>query len=140
VSQHEKPAKAATDPPISPPVLPATLRLGAVHLTVSDLDRSIAFYEDAIGLQTHRRETSAAAMGVGKKDLLVPHEEQRARRAGRHAGLYHYALLFPSREELARGAAPGVEADPHTGRLRSRYPQGHLPPRPRRQRHRARRR
>jgi len=32
------------------------------------------------------------------------HERRDARRAGRHAGLYHYALLYPSREELARAA------------------------------------
>ena len=38
-------------------MLPATLRLEAVHLTVSDLDRSIAFYEEALGEQ-----------GAGKKE------------------------------------------------------------------------
>ena len=49
-------------------------------------------------------EGAVAAMGVGKEDLLVLYEEPTARHAGRHAGLYHYALLFPSREELARAA------------------------------------
>ena len=86
------------------PRLPATLRLGAVHLTVTDLNRSIAFYENSIGLRLRRREDGVAAMGVGGEDLLVLREEPGARRAGRHAGLYHYALLFPSREELARAA------------------------------------
>jgi len=86
------------------PQFPATLRLGGVHLTVTDLDRSVAFYEDAIGLRLHRREDSVAAMGVGEEDLLVLYEEPEARRAGRHAGLYHYALLFPSRDELAHAA------------------------------------
>jgi catechol 2,3-dioxygenase len=43
-------------------------------------------------------------MGVGGEDLILLHEEPHARRAGRHAGLYHYALLYPSREELARAA------------------------------------
>ena len=99
MSQHEKGV-----PETASPVLPATLRLGAVHLTVTDLDRSIAFYEDAIGLRLHRREDSTAAMGVGGEDLIVLYEEPEARRAGRHAGLYHYALLFPSREELAHAA------------------------------------
>jgi catechol 2,3-dioxygenase len=99
VSQHEKPVVAS-----APPVLPATLRLGAVHLTVTDLDRSAAFYEAVIGLRPHHRGTSVAAMGAGGEDLLVLYEEPGARRAGRHAGLYHYALLFPSREELARAA------------------------------------
>jgi catechol 2,3-dioxygenase len=86
------------------PMLPATLRLGAVHLTVTDLDRSVAYYEAAIGLKLHRRAAGEAAMGVGGENLLVLHEEPEARRAGRHAGLYHYALLYPSREELARAA------------------------------------
>ena len=34
------------------PLLPATLRLGAVHLTGSDLDQSVAFYEEATGSLT----------------------------------------------------------------------------------------
>jgi catechol 2,3-dioxygenase len=101
MSQHDNSARAATDPAAR---LPATLRLGAVHLTVSDLDRSVAFYEDAIGLGLHRREDGVAAMGVGEEDLIVLYEEPGTRRAGRHAGLYHYALLFPSREELAHAA------------------------------------
>jgi catechol 2,3-dioxygenase len=88
--------------PASAPVLPATLRLGAVHLTVTDLDRSVAFYQDAIGLQQHRREDAVAALGAGAGDLVLLHEERDARPAGRHAGLYHYALLFDSRTELAR--------------------------------------
>ena len=104
MSQREDANRAAADPSAAPPVLPATLRLGAVHLTVTDLDRSVAFYEEAIGLRSHRREGAVAAMGVGEEDLLVLHAEPGARRAGRHAGLYHYALLFPSREELARAA------------------------------------
>jgi catechol 2,3-dioxygenase len=83
-------------------VLPATLRLGAAHLIVTDLDRSVGFYQDAVGLRQHRREDGVAALGTGGEDLLVLHEEPGARPAGRHAGLYHFALLFPSREELAR--------------------------------------
>jgi catechol 2,3-dioxygenase len=83
-------------------VLPATLRLGAAHLTVSDLDRSVGFYQDALGLRQHGRDDGVAALGTGGEDLLVLHEEPGARPAGRHAGLYHFALLFPSREELAR--------------------------------------
>jgi catechol 2,3-dioxygenase len=77
-------------------------RVGAVHLTVTDLDRSLAFYEDAIGLHVHRREGAVAALGAGAEDLVVLHEDRVARPAGRHAGLYHVALLYPSREELAR--------------------------------------
>jgi catechol 2,3-dioxygenase len=80
-------------------------RLGAVELTVTDLERSIRFYEDAIGLELHRREDGKAHLGAGGEDLLVLVEESEAPRAGRHAGLYHFALLHPSRTELARALA-----------------------------------
>jgi len=86
------------------PVLPASLRVGAVELTVTDLDRSVAFYENAIGLELHRREDGRAALGAGGEDLLVLVEDRDARPAGRHSGLYHFALLHPSRLELARAA------------------------------------
>lgn len=93
---QENPARAAT--------LSSTLRLGAVHLDVTDLDRSVDFYGEAIGLRLHRRENGVAALGAGGEDILLLYEEPETRRAGRHAGLYHFALLFPSREELAHGA------------------------------------
>jgi len=84
--------------------LPATLRLGPVHLTVTDLDRSVDFYGRSIGLRPHRRGDGEAVLGAGGEDLLVLVEQPDARRAGRHAGLYHFALLNPSRLELARAA------------------------------------
>jgi catechol 2,3-dioxygenase len=80
------------------------MRLGPVHLTVTDLDRSIRFYEESIGLHSRRRADGEAALGAGGEDLLVLVEEPDARPAGRHAGLYHFALLHPSRLELARAA------------------------------------
>jgi catechol 2,3-dioxygenase len=83
-------------------MLPDSLRLGPVHLTVRDLDRSVGFYQDAIGLSVHHREDPVAAMGAGGEDLVVLHEAPFAKPAGRTAGLYHFALLHPSREELAR--------------------------------------
>jgi catechol 2,3-dioxygenase len=84
------------------PQLPDTLRLGPVHLDVSDLDGSIAFYERALGLRMHRRDDGVAAMGSGGEDLVVLDEEPNAKPGGRHAGLYHFAMLFDTRQELAR--------------------------------------
>ena len=86
------------------PTLPAALTLGAVHLTVTDLNRSIPFYATAIGLRLHERADGIARLGTGDDDVIVLHESPGAQPAGRHAGLYHVALLFPTREELAHAA------------------------------------
>jgi catechol 2,3-dioxygenase len=85
-------------------VLPEALRLGAVDLTVSDLDRSVAWYQRSLGLRVHRHDPTEAELGDGHETTVILHEDAQARPAGRHAGLYHYALLYPSREELARAA------------------------------------
>jgi catechol 2,3-dioxygenase len=84
--------------------LPAALRLGPVHLTVSNLDESVDWYERALGLRAHGGAEHEAELGDGAETLVVVHEDPQARAAGRHAGLYHYALLYPTREELARAA------------------------------------
>jgi len=86
------------------PTLPATLRLGAVHLVVSSVDRAVDWYQRSLGLRVHAHEPTTAELGDGAETVLVLHEDPQARPAGRHAGLYHYALLYPSREELARAA------------------------------------
>jgi catechol 2,3-dioxygenase len=82
--------------------LPDTLRLGSVALTVSDLERSLPFYEEALGLELRRRENGTAALGAGDEHRVLLVEQPGARPAGRHAGLYHLALLYPSRLELGR--------------------------------------
>lgn len=83
--------------------LPATTRLGTARLTVSDLDRAVAFYEDAAGVRQHDREGAVATLGTASgQEILALHEDPLARPAGRHAGLFHVALLYPSRHELAR--------------------------------------
>jgi len=84
--------------------LPATLRLGAVHLTVADVDRSVAWYNRALGLRTHSHEPGAAELGDGVETVIALHEDGLAQPAGRTAGLFHFALLYPSRKELAHAA------------------------------------
>ncbi len=79
-------------------------RLGGVELTVTDLERSLDFYTRVIGLALHTRTERDAALGAGDEDLVVLRADPHAQQAGRTAGLYHYALLFPTREELARVA------------------------------------
>src|SRR5215218_11208518 len=82
--------------------IPAQTRMGAVHLTVADLDRSIAYYHDAFGLRVHERDDGHAALGAGGEDLLVLQERPGARPARGYCGLYHFALLVPERADLAR--------------------------------------
>ncbi|MEA2143312.1 MAG: catechol 2,3-dioxygenase [Solirubrobacteraceae bacterium] len=116
--------------PVEPgpaPLLPDTLRLGPVHLTVSTLDGSIAFYQRSLGLQLHDRDADVATLGAGGEDLLVLVEETGAAPGGRHAGLYHYALLFETRRELARavrrlaGTRTRIEATSDHGVCESIY-------------------
>jgi catechol 2,3-dioxygenase len=75
-----------------------------VSLKVTDLNRSVAWYQRSLGLKLHRREVALAELGDGSSTVLILREDRAARASGRHAGLYHYALLYPSRAELARAA------------------------------------
>jgi catechol 2,3-dioxygenase len=85
--------------------LPAELTLGPVHLTVSDLERSVDYYRSAVGLEVIERDDGRASLGAGGSELLVLVEEPGARPAAGHTGLYHFALLLPARRELARWLA-----------------------------------
>jgi catechol 2,3-dioxygenase len=75
-----------------------------VDLTVRDAAAAGDWYQRALGLREHRRGDGEVELGDGIETVIVLHEDRDARPAGRHAGLYHYALLYPSREELARAA------------------------------------
>jgi catechol 2,3-dioxygenase len=86
------------------PALPAALRLGAVHLTVGDVAHAIDWYARALGLRVRSDDGKTAELGDGAETVVVLEEDPAAIPAGRHAGLYHYALLYPSREALARAA------------------------------------
>lgn len=77
-------------------------RLGAVYLTVTNLERSLDFYRRVIGFKLQRREGDTVTLGAGGAELLVLSERPRARRVPGTTGLYHFALLVPSRRELAR--------------------------------------
>ena len=77
-------------------------RMGPVHLTVSDLARSLDFYRSALGLEVQDEDDGRAAFGAGKTELLVLHEQPGAPPADGHTGLFHFALLLPDRASLAR--------------------------------------
>ncbi|MBL8046321.1 MAG: VOC family protein [Anaerolineales bacterium] len=84
------------------PSLPANLTLGPVHLNVTNLPRSVEFYQQALGFRVHRQENNTAYLGAGRTDLLTLTERPTAKRAPRTTGLYHFAILTPSRFELAQ--------------------------------------
>jgi catechol 2,3-dioxygenase len=88
--------------------IPATTRMGAVHLTVADLERSLDYYGRRIGLALLRREDGEASLGAGDTELLRLVEEPGARPAVGHTGLFHYALRVPERADLARWLAHGA--------------------------------
>ena len=84
--------------------------MGLVELSVSDLDRSLAYWQDAIGLRLLSRENGTAELGVDKP-LVRLVEEPGARPAHGFTGLFHVALLVPDRPSLGRFLA-------HTARER----------------------
>ena len=83
--------------------LPAETRLGAIRLRVGDLDRLREFYETTIGLRTLGAAdgvTSLGANGGALVELLA--DPDAPARPPRTTGLFHLALLVPTRAGLAR--------------------------------------
>jgi len=97
----------ATASPVTAELPPGT-SMGPVHLTVSDLARSLEYYRAAIGLEVLDEDGARASLGVGETRLLVLVEERGARPAVGHTGLYHFALLVPTRAALATWLAHAV--------------------------------
>jgi catechol 2,3-dioxygenase len=89
------------------------VRVGHVHLRVCDLERATAFYRDAIGLNVtvDGRAFGLPAVFLAAGDYhhhvaLNAFDGEGAEPAPRrYAGLHHFALLYPSREELGRAVA-----------------------------------
>jgi catechol 2,3-dioxygenase len=89
---------------------PAT-SIGAVHLTISDLDRALGFYAAHLGFTVHRHHGRTARLGAGGSDLVVLSACESAPRVRGTTGLYHFAILVPSRADLARSLRRLVETD-----------------------------
>lgn len=77
-------------------------RMGPIALTVTDLKRSTAFYTTRLGFQIHAEAEQQVSLGAGNEDLLILTENRSARAYRGTAGLYHFAVLVPSRYDLAR--------------------------------------
>jgi catechol 2,3-dioxygenase len=89
----------------TPATLPAATTMGAVHLTVADLARSLDYYCQAVGLDVLEQAAGRASLGTGGTELLQLVEAPGARPALGHTGLYHFALVVPQRLDLARWLA-----------------------------------
>lgn len=77
--------------------------VGLVSLTVADLERSIAFYTGPLGFQVLHRDGLHATLGAGEQPLLELIEFTGARPwPGYATGLYHFAILLPTRPDLGR--------------------------------------
>ncbi|HMN98107.1 MAG TPA: VOC family protein [Miltoncostaeaceae bacterium] len=84
------------------PHLPDATTLGPVRLRVGDLDRMAAFYDRAIGLRRLGSTGSEVRLGTGDGTVLVELEGDPSApaRPGRSTGLFHQAILVPSRADL----------------------------------------
>jgi catechol 2,3-dioxygenase len=87
------------------------MRPGPVRLTVADLGRSVTYYERAVGLRVLERAGATARLGTGGGELLVLDEVPGARPAPRATGLFHFALLVPTRAALARWLAHALREE-----------------------------
>ena len=96
---------------IAPPAyrLPEATRLGRVSLQVSDLERSLDYYQRVLGLRVVERGEGLAFLAAAGDDspLVELHERRGARPVSRrgHLGLYHFAVLLPDRAALGRFVA-----------------------------------
>lgn len=96
------------------PIAPGT-RIGHVHLKVADLERAIAFYSGVLGFELMQRYGSQAAFlsaGGYHHHLGLNTWESRGATPPPpgHTGLYHAAILYPGRAELADALRRVVEA------------------------------
>jgi catechol 2,3-dioxygenase len=78
--------------------------MGAVELSVSDLERSLEYWQRVVGLRVLARENGRASLGADT-ELIRFLEEPGSKPADGHTGLYHVALLVPERPSLARWLA-----------------------------------
>ena len=86
-------------------VLPASARIGRVQLAVSNLQTSLSFYTTVLGLAVQSRSANSAVLTAqDSADVLVELQEVAGTRPitrGSRLGLYHFAVLLPSRGALA---------------------------------------
>ena len=99
--------------------LPAATRIGIVRLQIADLDRSIAYYEGVLGLRVINSDGRIATLGAadGSAALLELTEKKGVHAVGRRGrlGLFHFAILLPSRADLGRFVSHLAAIGAHAG-------------------------
>lgn len=98
--------------------LPDETHPGAVRLQVSDLDRSTRYYRDLLGFAVLSQKEGEVELGIaGAGALIVLVERRGAKPVSRRGvfGLYHFAILLPSRASLARFVRHLAEAGAYAG-------------------------
>lgn len=94
--------------------LPADTRLGAIRLRAGDIGLLRDFYERAIGLRAVASENAVTALGTGDKPLVeLVSAPDAPVRPPRTTGLFHLALLVPTRVDLARALRRVFDAGWH---------------------------
>lgn len=86
--------------------IPDDTSIGHVHLKVADLDRALSFYRDLLGFQvTQAYGSSAVFLSAGGYHHHIGLNTWHSRNAPaapvHSAGLYHVAILYPTRKDLA---------------------------------------
>ena len=81
--------------------LSENIRIHTLHLLIQNLERSIAFYTNVIGLKVLSHDEQSISLGVDKTPLLVLHENPEAHQVRGTSGLYHFAILVPERKYLS---------------------------------------
>ena len=86
--------------------VPAQTRIGHVHLKVSDLERSLSFYRDLLGFEVMQQYGSQAVfISAGRYHHHIGLNTWHSKGAGpapvNVPGLYHTAILYPTRKDLA---------------------------------------
>ena len=87
-------------------IIPAQTRIGHVHLKVSDIEKSLAFYRDLLGFEvTTMYGSQAAFISAGDYDhhigLNTWHSKGAPQAPVYGVGLYHTAIVYPTRKDLA---------------------------------------
>ena len=101
--------------------IPAGTRIGHIHLKVADLERALKFYRDLLGFEVQQYYgDSAVFISAGGYHHHIGLNIWHSKNAGpapiNTAGLYHTAILFPTRKDLAIALKRLVDANyPLTG-------------------------